>query len=87
MHTERKIKLNYVLDSEKWKQADVPSEFQALVTYIYKNECFPYELCISDINECNKTANIVFVGDEKYAVVGTVLILIQIIHEYCRYTI
>ncbi|XP_016838193.1 vacuolar protein sorting-associated protein 54 [Nasonia vitripennis] len=83
-HTERKTKLSHVLDSERWKQADVPPEFQALVTYIHKNECFPYELCKSDIDKIDKISNVLYVGEEKYAVVGTVLILIQIIHEYCR---
>lgn len=74
-----------MLDSEKWKQADVPSEIQALITYVYKNESFPYELCHSDINQCNKTTNVILIGEEKYAIVGTVLVLVQIIHEYCRY--
>lgn len=82
-HTERKVKLSQILDTEKWKQAEVPSEFQALVTYIHKNECFPYELIESDIKS-EKFENVVFIGEEKYAVVGTVLVLIHIIHEYCR---
>lgn len=80
---ERKVKLSQVLDTEKWKQTDVPSEFQALVTYIYKNECFPYELIELGIKS-EKFENVVLIGEEKYAVVGTVLVLIHIIHEYCR---
>jgi hypothetical protein len=33
-HQERKTKLSLILDSERWKQADVPDEFQRLVTHI-----------------------------------------------------
>lgn len=33
-HQERKTKLSLILDSERWKQADVPEEFQCLVTHI-----------------------------------------------------
>lgn len=54
------------------------------MTYVYKNESFPYELCKDDIDVSDKIANVMYVGTEKYAVVGTVLILIQIIQEYCR---
>ncbi|XP_058809488.1 vacuolar protein sorting-associated protein 54 isoform X2 [Phymastichus coffea] len=83
-HADRKNKLSQVLDSEKWKQADIPPEFQALITSIHKNECFPYELNKDDINYSDKSVNVIYIGDEKYAVVGTVLLLVQIIQEYCR---
>ncbi|XP_014216228.1 vacuolar protein sorting-associated protein 54 [Copidosoma floridanum] len=83
-HTERKITLSHVLDSERWKQADVPPKYQALVTYVHKNESFPYELGKEDIINSDKIANVISIGDEKYAIVWAVLILIQIIHEYCR---
>ena len=33
-HEERKTKLSLILDNERWKQADVPTEFQELVRYI-----------------------------------------------------
>ncbi len=33
-HDERKTKLGLILDNERWKQADVPTEFQDLVDYI-----------------------------------------------------
>lgn len=83
-HTERKTKLSHLLDSERWKQADVPPENQALITYIYKNESFPQELGKIDKGN-DKISNFIYIGDEKYAVVGAALILIQTIHEYCRY--
>ncbi|CAB0045333.1 unnamed protein product [Trichogramma brassicae] len=82
-HSERKIKLSHVLDSERWKQAEVPPEFQALITYIHQNESFPYELSQTNVIRTNKIENFMYVGNEKFAIVGTVLLLIQIIHEYC----
>ena len=33
-HEERKTKLTLILDNERWKQADVPAEFQHLVLHI-----------------------------------------------------
>ncbi len=33
-HEERKTKLSLILDNERWKQADVPTEFQELVRHI-----------------------------------------------------
>lgn len=85
-HTERKTKLMHILDSEIWKQADVPPEIQALVTFVFANRHFPSEPCQSDENRRNADLdNFILVGDEKYAVVGATLILVQIIHEYCRY--
>lgn len=84
-HTELKTKLTLLLESERWKQADVPSEFQTLITYVYENKTFPPNLLKADDKVKNDSIqNFIVVGDEKYAVVGTVLMLIQMIHEYCR---
>ncbi|KOX77559.1 Vacuolar protein sorting-associated protein 54 [Melipona quadrifasciata] len=84
-HTELKTKLTLLLESERWKQADVPPEFQSLVTYVYENKTFPPNLFkVDDKVNKNGVQNFIMVGDEKYAVVGTALMLIQMIHEYCR---
>ncbi|XP_076245254.1 VPS54 subunit of GARP complex scat [Calliopsis andreniformis] len=84
-HTEFKTKLTLLLESERWKQADVPPEFQALVTYVYEKKCFPPTLFKGDdrLKE-DSIQNFIMVGEEKYAVVGTALMLVQMIHEYCR---
>ena len=86
-HSERKMKLSHILDSERWKQAEVPPEFQALITYIHQNECFPCDISQTTVVRSDKASNFMHIGSEKYAVVGTVLILIQIVQEYCRYVI
>nr|KAG5714456.1 hypothetical protein BaRGS_006902 [Batillaria attramentaria] len=69
-HEERKTKLSLILDNERWKQADVPAEFQALVDHITSTEIKPSET--------------LFVDGEKYAVVGTVLMLVKMVVEYCQ---
>ena len=84
-HTELKTKLTLLLESERWKQADVPSEFQALVAHVYEKKCFPPTLLkAEDRVKEDGIQNFIMVGEEKYAVVGTALMLIQMIQEYCR---
>lgn len=84
-HNERKTKLTLLLESERWKQADVPLEFQSLVTYVYENKCFPLKIFTREDGTRNESVeNFIMVGDEKFAVVGTALMLVQMIHEYCR---
>ncbi|XP_063982746.1 vacuolar protein sorting-associated protein 54 isoform X1 [Diachasmimorpha longicaudata] len=81
-HNERKNKLGLLLESERWKQAEVPKEFQRLVTFVFENRRFPMAEEVytgeGEVGSC------IFVGEEQFAVVGTVLMLIQMIHEYCR---
>ncbi|KAK2583103.1 hypothetical protein KPH14_009130 [Odynerus spinipes] len=84
-HMERKTRLTLLLESERWKQADVPPEFQSLVTYIYKENQFPRAALKHDDDVKNGSTELfIVVGEEKFAVVVTVLMLIQMIHEYCR---
>lgn len=84
-HTELKTKLTLLLESERWKQADVPPEFQSLVTYVYENKTFPPNLFkVDDKVKKDNVQNFIMIEDEKYAIVGTALMLIQMIHEYCR---
>lgn len=84
-HNERKTKLTLLLESERWKQADVPLEFQSLVTYVHEKKCFPLKtLTRKDSTNSESVETFIMVGDEKFAVVGTALMLIQMIHEYCR---
>lgn len=63
----------------------MPPEFQSLVTYVYENKTFPPNLFkVDDKVSKDGVQNFIMIGDEKYAVVGTALMLIQMIHEYCR---
>ncbi|XP_056423961.1 vacuolar protein sorting-associated protein 54 isoform X2 [Hyla sarda] len=81
-HDERKTKLSLLLDNERWKQADVPAEFQDLVDSITDGKIILPERKSGCVEE-RKPSDFLTVDGQKYAVVGTVLILIRIILEYC----
>nr|CAD7451911.1 unnamed protein product [Timema tahoe] len=84
-HNDRKNKLSLILDSERWKQTDVPGEFQDMADRITSSGkfCTPKRIQDSD-NGDRKPAEVLLVGSEKYAVVGTVLLLLKIVTEYCQ---
>ncbi|KAG8584110.1 hypothetical protein GDO81_008687, partial [Engystomops pustulosus] len=71
-----------LLDNERWKQADVPAEFQDLVDSITDGKIILPERKSGCVEE-RKPSDFLTVEGQKYAVVGTVLILIRIILEYC----
>ncbi|KDR08332.1 Vacuolar protein sorting-associated protein 54, partial [Zootermopsis nevadensis] len=83
-HHDRKTKLSLILDSERWKQADVPAEFQRLVTYISDTGKFSLTRRETEPEAGDrKPSHELMVGEEKYAVVGTVLLLLKMVAEYC----
>ncbi|XP_034043639.1 vacuolar protein sorting-associated protein 54 [Thalassophryne amazonica] len=82
-HEERKTKLSLLLDNERWKQADVPAEFQDLVNSIADGRITLPERKTSG-PDSRKPAEFLLVSGQKYAVVGTVLLLIRIFLEYCQ---
>ncbi|KAM3624646.1 uncharacterized protein V6R79_026032 [Siganus canaliculatus] len=82
-HEERKTKLSLLLDNERWKQAEVPAEFQDLVNSIADGRITLPERKIPGPEE-RKPAEFLLVNGQKYAVVGTVLLLIRIFLEYCQ---
>uniref|UniRef100_A0ABM5GQJ0 Vacuolar protein sorting-associated protein 54 n=1 Tax=Pogona vitticeps TaxID=103695 RepID=A0ABM5GQJ0_9SAUR len=82
-HEERKTKLSLLLDNERWKQADVPAEFQDLVDSISDGKIALPEKKVGAAEE-RKPTDYLIVDGQKYAVVGTVLLLIRIILEYCQ---
>ncbi|KAM9155489.1 vacuolar protein sorting-associated protein 54 isoform 3-T4 [Pangshura tecta] len=82
-HEERKTKLSLLLDNERWKQADVPAEFQDLVDSVSDGKIILPEKKAGAAEE-RKPTDVLIVEEQKYAVVGTVLLLIKIILEYCQ---
>uniref|UniRef100_G3Q7S7 Vacuolar protein sorting-associated protein 54 n=1 Tax=Gasterosteus aculeatus aculeatus TaxID=481459 RepID=G3Q7S7_GASAC len=82
-HDERKTKLSLLMDNERWKQADVPAEFQDLVNSIAGGRIALPERKVPG-QEDRKPADFLLVNGQKYAVVGTVLLLIRIFLEYCQ---
>ncbi|NXH31802.1 VPS54 protein, partial [Myiagra hebetior] len=82
-HEERKTKLSLLLDNERWKQAEVPAEFQDLVDSVSGGRISLPEKKPTATEE-RKPAEFLIVEGQKYATVGTVLLLIRIILEYCQ---
>ncbi|CAK6976311.1 vacuolar protein sorting-associated protein 54 [Scomber scombrus] len=82
-HEERKTKLSLLLDNERWKQAEVPAEFQDLVNSIADGRITLPERKTTGPDD-KKPAEFLLVNGQKYAVVGTVLLLIRIFLEYCQ---
>uniref|UniRef100_A0A665URH3 Vacuolar protein sorting-associated protein 54 n=1 Tax=Echeneis naucrates TaxID=173247 RepID=A0A665URH3_ECHNA len=85
-HEERKTKLSLLLDNERWKQAEVPAEFQDLVNSIADGRITLPERTQTSIARRNdrKPTEFLLINGQKYAVVGTVLLLIRIFLEYCQ---
>ncbi|NXH13785.1 VPS54 protein, partial [Bucco capensis] len=82
-HEERKTKLSLLLDNERWKQAEVPAEFQDLVDSVSDGRISLPEKKPAAAEE-RKPTEFLIVEGQKYATVGTVLLLIRIILEYCQ---
>uniref|UniRef100_A0A182ISM8 Vacuolar protein sorting-associated protein 54 n=1 Tax=Anopheles atroparvus TaxID=41427 RepID=A0A182ISM8_ANOAO len=91
-HAERKSKLALLLDSERWKQAEVPTEFQTMVDSIARGD-FHWSKTAPDggplqTNGHSVTrpppASVLLVDGEPFALVGAALLLVQIVGEYCR---
>jgi vacuolar protein sorting-associated protein 54 len=83
-HQNQKKKLSVVLDSEEWKQVDVPAEFQSLITHTSDTGNFSLRERETDSEvDDRKPSDVLIVGEEKYAAVGTVLLLLKMVAEYC----
>lgn len=82
-HSERKSKLSLLLDAERWKPAEVPSEFQKIINHIAKGN-FMWTKIEDSSNGPSVATPMLMVGDEPYALVGAALILVQIVSEYAR---
>ena len=78
-HSERKSKLSLLLDNERWKPAEVPSEFQKMINHISKGD-----FMWTKIENRSVATPMLMVGEEPFALVGAALILVQIVSEYCR---
>lgn len=87
-HEERKNKLSLILDNERWKQADVPTELQSLVDSlvdgVYPRGKEPNFSIGPTATNDSKPSPVLFVNGEKFAVVGTVLLLVNMLVDYCQ---
>jgi len=81
-HEEKQHKLGKILDVERWVPADVPRELQLLVDSISHD----FEKIPSKTNEYNSgsSCSTLVVQGQKFTVVGTLLLLMQMIVDYCQ---
>lgn len=81
-HGERKSKLSLLLDNERWRQVEIPAEYQAMINRIADGDFIWNK---GDINlENQKPAGVMYVDSEPFALINSALILVQIICEYCQ---
>ncbi|XP_065358306.1 vacuolar protein sorting-associated protein 54 [Calliphora vicina] len=98
-HSERKKKLALLLDTERWRQVDIPNEFQKIIDRIADNKEFLVDesnhkatgvtlnghVATMPLNNSSSQANPVLLVDNKpYTLVGSALLLVQMLCEYCR---
>ncbi|XP_043210822.1 vacuolar protein sorting-associated protein 54-like [Amphibalanus amphitrite] len=83
-HSERKTKLNLLLESERWRQADVPAEFQTIADHVTNTGCagLPSRVSCPESPE-RRPADALRLGEQQFVVVGTVLLLVKMLLEYC----
>lgn len=81
-HAERKNKLALLLDSERWKQVDIPNEFQKIIDRIANND-FNFNKFEEFSSNC-PTSPVLLVNGKPFTLVGAALLLVQIVSEYCR---
>ncbi|KAI8115059.1 Vacuolar protein sorting-associated protein 54 [Lucilia cuprina] len=98
-HSERKQKLALLLDTERWRQVDIPNEFQKIIDRIAENK----EFLVEDLsnkntgltlnghvttlhlnNSSTQASPVLLVENKPYTLVGSALLLVQMLCEYCR---
>uniref|UniRef100_A0A7M5WYY1 Vacuolar protein sorting-associated protein 54 n=1 Tax=Clytia hemisphaerica TaxID=252671 RepID=A0A7M5WYY1_9CNID len=84
-HSERLHKLSNILDNERWKQVDVPAEMQEIVDSFNEGMDKTINSQSSTTSDTATAMNtMLIVQGQEFAVVGTLLILMKIIAEYCQ---
>uniref|UniRef100_F6R1A2 Vacuolar protein sorting-associated protein 54 n=2 Tax=Ciona intestinalis TaxID=7719 RepID=F6R1A2_CIOIN len=85
-HDERKNKLSLILDNEVWKQAEVPPELSLLLQNLVdgKLSSSENEVTRSEDPTSSKSCELLVLDGRRFAVVGTVLMLMKMVSEYCR---
>lgn len=80
-HSERKSKLSLLLDNERWKQSEVPDEYQQMINKISDGD---FNWVKGEDTKKRPPAPVLYVDSESFALVGAALVLIQIVSEYCQ---
>jgi vacuolar protein sorting-associated protein 54 len=81
-HESRKSKLGLLMESERWKQCDVPPEIQDIVIAI--ETCKNKSLEVKPSSSTQQSKDYLMVKGQNFAVVGVVLLLVKVMMEYCQ---
>ncbi len=74
------------MDSERWKQFEVPIDIQNLVNHILTNGLASTPN--KKFDPQNKTnGEYLLINNEKYVIFGSVIFLIKLLVEYCQFSI
>uniref|UniRef100_A0A915D155 Vacuolar protein sorting-associated protein 54 n=1 Tax=Ditylenchus dipsaci TaxID=166011 RepID=A0A915D155_9BILA len=100
-HERKRQKLGNILDSEQWRQIDLPPIFQQLIDEYSRSGVLrevvqntfstdsEVEYVSSKASTCSNDTSVmthndyVVLGKEKFIVVGTALLLLRILAQYC----
>ncbi|KAH8854915.1 Vacuolar protein sorting-associated protein 54 [Schistosoma japonicum] len=98
-HREKCDKLNMLLDQERWQAAVCPEQVQQMIDDIFtkveqskinssrssnEHSSFSPNHSIQSTNNVTRSPNSVFLNDEQYTVVGTVILFLPMIYEYVK---
>ncbi|XP_050310874.1 vacuolar protein sorting-associated protein 54 [Anthonomus grandis grandis] len=82
-HLQRKTKLTILLEAERWKSAQVPPEIQQLVDELSTGEPLTALRHFEQGEAESRAAPTLRAGSQHYVTVGTCLILVRLVAEYC----
>ncbi|XP_022224248.2 vacuolar protein sorting-associated protein 54 [Drosophila obscura] len=83
-HSEHKHKLSLLLDQERWRQVDIPHEFQRIIERMSAGDYAKPEGTLISNGGVGGGGNPVLLleGKQPYALVSASLMLIQMLYEY-----
>lgn len=82
-HEEHRTKLTFILESEQWKRVDIPVEFQNMVDHISERGSLVLPQKDSLRSEGKPKCHLE-IDSEKYIIVGSALMMLRMILEYCQ---
>uniref|UniRef100_A0A914UTW1 Vacuolar protein sorting-associated protein 54 n=1 Tax=Plectus sambesii TaxID=2011161 RepID=A0A914UTW1_9BILA len=83
-HKDRQAKLANILDSEHWRVAEVPEVFQRIVDGCDASGRLRDMSSADASDDSSVPLPYLMVGQERYFVVGTSLLLLQMMAQYCQ---
>ena len=85
-HLERKEKLSLALESERWKQSDVPNDFRNLIDHIVANGIG--KQCGKKFDsKVRNPSDFIVIDNENYVIFTTVIVLIKLMTEYSQFAV